>query len=300
MWSDEDGLSIRVPRRFLRNRIRSHRDRREASRTIGPMRLFLAIELPDAVKQQLTAVQRSPLAALRWAPAEQLHVTLKFLGEVPDADVPAIIEHLAKLPTAEDATLAVVERSIHSTKSGARLEVRVELRRLDWRGRPAALAVITNLTGLAETERRFRTLVEYAADGLGLLDDRGVVLYMSPGGERTLGFAPGELVGRSAAELTHPEDAHLLTAPAPGETRTRVVRVRHAGDGAWRWIETTNTNLTHEFSIRDFQAAADRDRNYFSKEGFGAWAGRFVAGEEIVQLLQCGRVAGKARQHGLG
>jgi 2'-5' RNA ligase len=55
------------------------------------MRLFLALELPDAVKQHLAGLPRTDNAAVKHTPAENLHVTLKFLGEVE----PAAAEMLA-------------------------------------------------------------------------------------------------------------------------------------------------------------------------------------------------------------
>jgi RNA 2',3'-cyclic 3'-phosphodiesterase len=59
------------------------------------MRCFLAIELPHEVADRLAALQKR-LGALdrdvRWTRVEQIHLTIKFLGEVPDADVPRICE----------------------------------------------------------------------------------------------------------------------------------------------------------------------------------------------------------------
>jgi 2'-5' RNA ligase len=45
------------------------------------MRLFAAIELPEAVRVQLTALQNGVPGA-RWVPPENLHLTLAFLGEL--------------------------------------------------------------------------------------------------------------------------------------------------------------------------------------------------------------------------
>lgn len=56
------------------------------------MRLFIAIELDDAARRNLAAVQ-SRLAAfdprrdVRWAAQHQLHLTLRFMGEVADENV---------------------------------------------------------------------------------------------------------------------------------------------------------------------------------------------------------------------
>jgi len=50
------------------------------------MRLFVAVPLPDSTRTALMKWAEScgPHAGLRWTPAEQLHITLQFLGEVAD------------------------------------------------------------------------------------------------------------------------------------------------------------------------------------------------------------------------
>lgn len=57
------------------------------------MRLFVALEIPSAVRENLAALVASMRAITkepRWVRAENLHVTLKFLGEVAEAKVDAI------------------------------------------------------------------------------------------------------------------------------------------------------------------------------------------------------------------
>lgn len=44
------------------------------------MRLFVAIPIPDAVKQKLRDLQQ-PIEGVRWQSTEQMHLTLKFVGE---------------------------------------------------------------------------------------------------------------------------------------------------------------------------------------------------------------------------
>ena len=51
-------------------------------------RLFIAIELPAAVRQELSDVQQrlaQRVPGFRWVAAAQMHLTLLFLGETPDA-----------------------------------------------------------------------------------------------------------------------------------------------------------------------------------------------------------------------
>ncbi len=62
-------------------------------------RLFVAIAIPERVRNEMIAVQRElkPLALgdVRWAKTEQLHLTLRFLGNVPASSVEAVKQSLA-------------------------------------------------------------------------------------------------------------------------------------------------------------------------------------------------------------
>jgi 2'-5' RNA ligase len=59
------------------------------------MRCFVAVDVSPAVRERLAAVQATlrkdaAEADVRWADPGRIHLTLKFLGEVPDAQVPAV------------------------------------------------------------------------------------------------------------------------------------------------------------------------------------------------------------------
>lgn len=63
------------------------------------MRLFIALELPEAVKAELAAVQgRLPREAVRWVRAEGMHLTLQFLGEADGGLVEPLVAALAAIP----------------------------------------------------------------------------------------------------------------------------------------------------------------------------------------------------------
>ena len=64
------------------------------------MRLFIATDLPAQVLTALSAMREqlsSGDAGVRWAPDESLHITLKFLGDVPDNQVQPIDESLQRV-----------------------------------------------------------------------------------------------------------------------------------------------------------------------------------------------------------
>ncbi|HOB76446.1 MAG TPA: RNA 2',3'-cyclic phosphodiesterase [Phycisphaerae bacterium] len=59
------------------------------------MRCFVAIELPDDVRACLADLQRQMAGlgrGVRWTRPESIHLTVKFLGEVPDAQVAEVCE----------------------------------------------------------------------------------------------------------------------------------------------------------------------------------------------------------------
>jgi 2'-5' RNA ligase len=57
-------------------------------------RLFAAIPLPDSVRSDLALLQ-TRIAGARWVKQEQLHLTLRFIGETIDADYQRCREALA-------------------------------------------------------------------------------------------------------------------------------------------------------------------------------------------------------------
>jgi 2'-5' RNA ligase len=65
------------------------------------MRLFLAIELSNETRRHLAGVQEHLHSIPRnvsWTKPENLHLTLKFLGEVPDDQVKPICDALSAIP----------------------------------------------------------------------------------------------------------------------------------------------------------------------------------------------------------
>ena len=64
------------------------------------MRVFIAVELPNEIRKALGDVQRAlrPLTnTARWVAPESIHITLKFIGEVPEKRVDDIDAALAGL-----------------------------------------------------------------------------------------------------------------------------------------------------------------------------------------------------------
>jgi PAS domain S-box-containing protein len=107
---------------------------------------------------------------------------------------------------------------------------------------------------LRESEERFRALVQNSYDVITIVDPDGTRRYISPSIQRLLGYRPADLLGRSAVELVHPDDAPKLLDAVQSCLRgvkqipALELRFRHC-DGSWREFETIGTNLLEEPSI---------------------------------------------------
>lgn len=69
------------------------------------MRLFVAIPLPETLRQRLAAICAGVPGA-RWSQPENMHVTLRFIGEVAGPDMPALMGGLSRV-RADPFALAV-------------------------------------------------------------------------------------------------------------------------------------------------------------------------------------------------
>ncbi len=72
-----------------------------------PKRLFIAINLPMELKRELFEIQKevnsqfpeefAQAGIFKWVKMENLHLTLKFIGEIGDSQIPKIIENMEKI-----------------------------------------------------------------------------------------------------------------------------------------------------------------------------------------------------------
>jgi 2'-5' RNA ligase len=68
----------------------------------GFLRLFIALPVPAEVRDNIARAQSqlrraAPSGALRWTRPEQFHLTLKFLGDIPSAQLDALKQSMAEV-----------------------------------------------------------------------------------------------------------------------------------------------------------------------------------------------------------
>ncbi|MGQ0766931.1 MAG: putative bifunctional diguanylate cyclase/phosphodiesterase [Gemmatimonadota bacterium] len=107
---------------------------------------------------------------------------------------------------------------------------------------------------LADSEARFRALVQQSSDVTLIIDRDGVIRYASPAAIDVFARRAEELAGESIASLSHPDDAtsvsrFLQASHTRAETVVAEWRVRR-GAGDWVWTENTSSDMLAEPAIR--------------------------------------------------
>jgi 2'-5' RNA ligase len=126
------------------------------------MRTFIAIELPLEIKNRLTQLQkelRETGADVKWVEPRNIHLTLRFLGDISK-------EQLNRIETALDK-LAINNHAFNATLSTLGVFPKIEFARVIWvginEGEKEAIAVAKDLEdrlqglGLPKEERPFST-----------------------------------------------------------------------------------------------------------------------------------------------
>lgn len=125
-------------------------------------------------------------------------------------------------------------------------------------------------------EDHYRVLVDHTSDLLFLRDQNGILLYATPSVEKTLGYKPAELIGKTTWWMIHPDDRPLIEdwkkrvlkqkedfrslarmKTKNGEyvwldTVTKVIRDQ---EGEFKYIISTSRDVTHQK-----RAEADKER----------------------------------------
>ncbi|MEW6442253.1 MAG: PAS domain S-box protein [bacterium] len=143
---------------------------------------------------------------------------------------------------------------------------------------------------LRESEQRLQAMVQNLSDIIVIVEPDGTRRYTSAAVERSLGYAPAELVGRSIFEFIHSEDRERVRADFERCVRTadavsRTEMCVQARDGSWRYYECVCQNLLDKPPIHGMLLTSrDITERRRTEEAFIASEERFRIAEKIARM----------------
>jgi PAS domain S-box-containing protein len=176
------------------------------------------------------------------------------------------------------------------TRRQAEQELRMLNETLEQRAEERAQQLATNQIKLADTERRFRLLVESVTDyAIYMLDPTGNVVNWNPGAKRIKGYSREEIIGRHFSTFYTPEDRTdelpkkaLSLAASAGKYEGEGWRMRKDGTKFWASV-VINAIKSPEGELLGFakvtrdlterRAADERARQAQKMEGIGQLTG---------------------------
>ena len=160
------------------------------------LRAFLAIDLPGSLRPVLSRVQdelKKSGTDVRWVPVGNVHITLKFFGQIPETQVEPIVEAAGRI--------AAMQAPFYLKVTGAGAFPTVNNPRVVWLGLGGDLAVMGG----------FYRKLEEAFAALGF----------PPEGRA---FAPHLTLGRVKSPRNRVDLSRRLTALPPVESETFQIR----------------------------------------------------------------------------
>lgn len=107
---------------------------------------------------------------------------------------------------------------------------------------------------LKKNEERFKALVQNSSDMIAILDQGGIITYVSPSSYAISGYEPEELIGRNVFDLLHEADIEELL-----DELNKVSRNENSGEptlhrfrtrqGHWIWLESKGMNMINDAHV---------------------------------------------------
>jgi diguanylate cyclase (GGDEF)-like protein/PAS domain S-box-containing protein len=150
---------------------------------------------------------------------------------------------------------------------------------------------------LIESERRFRNVFDASPIGIGLSDERGVLVTANRALCIFFGRTEYDLIGHSATEFTHPDDlhsptdAHRMLATATDDVVCLERRyLRPDGEIRWGWLTVTMTTGPSDrpWTLSHIQDVTDRKLGELALRESES---NLTAVAAVVRRIQCGEDA---------
>jgi len=120
---------------------------------------------------------------------------------------------------------------------------------------------------LINSEKRFKSMIEYSSDVIQVTDIKGQITYISPSIENNFGYQEKDILGRNMLDNIYFNDHEVILNSIQkivgnnGKKITAIYQYQHA-DGSWKTVESVITNCLDDSSINgimnNFRDITDR------------------------------------------
>jgi PAS domain S-box-containing protein len=230
--------------------------------------LFDLSPLPNWVFDMATLaildVNNAAIQHYGYSREEFMNLTLRDIR--PEEEVGALMEILERdiFPTQYSSELYPSSHfCLHKKKSGEIINVEVKGSTISFQGRSARLCLILDVTErlkaaheLSVSEQRFKALVQEGSDLIHIIDEYGILKYVSPNTERVLDdvFQVGEEAFKYIDPVDKARFLNAISTLSKGEcSKLPAFRYLDRKDEV-HWLESTITNLMEDPAVKGFVA----------------------------------------------
>ncbi|NLX01032.1 MAG: PAS domain S-box protein [Syntrophomonadaceae bacterium] len=131
---------------------------------------------------------------------------------------------------------------------------------------------------LRNSEQRLREITDNMLDGIALLNQNGLIKYVSPSCQKLLGYSPEEMLAKTNFKLVHPEDRrHFLYVVNQAIRKQSSVRLEFRcchSEGYYIWLEAVGNVLIDDnnhykglvVAFRDIEARKQAEQRILENE----------------------------------
>ncbi len=223
------------------------------------LRLFDRSPVPqwvyDIETLSFLEVNAAAISQYGYSRAEFLAMTIR---EIRPKSEQNVLQDLLKQRSVNGISSSLA--AIHQLRNGENRNVKIESTAINFRGHNARLVLALDITqqylaqeALANSEHRFKSLVQNGSDLIAILDHNWNYKYANDNTKTILNIDPLALIGKNAFDFINPEDKEDLLVQLKTLKEKKQVTLKPFrftdGAGNYRWIATILTDMTDESSI---------------------------------------------------
>ena len=174
----------------------------------------------------------------------------------PD-DIKESLKNIQHITNSKISNYTMVKRYVNKNGTTILSNTHVSLVRDNFSREPHLIILIYDITRLntveqrlKETEALLRNMTNNTMEIISLIDNKGIIKFITPSVQDILGYKPEDLIGKNSTELVHPADVFHLSQIIYFETKNCNLhkveyRCKHL-EGHYVWLEVSGKVLVDD------------------------------------------------------